>query len=340
MAAIPQKIRWGILGTGSVAGKFAHDLGSSTEAKLLAVASRSQVKVETFAKHCKIPRAYGSYMQLLEDPDIDVVYVATPNAYHKEHCLLALDAGKAVLCEKPFALNASEAQAVIQQARRKQLFCMEAMWMRFVPAIQTLRELLEQQVIGKICQVNMQMGFAFPFDPSHRVFDPKLGGGALLDLGVYPLSLASYLLGTPVVVQSDAVIGATGVDEKVAMVLRYPEGQHGLLSASLRNPTANDAVIMGTEGCLRVHAPLYCPQSLSLKTASNSLLTRLKNRLFPSGSRIVRRTQAGGYQYQAIEVMRCLRAGDCESPIMPLNETLSILEVMDVVRQQWTVSTY
>ncbi len=335
------KIRWGILGTGSVAGKFAQDLGLLPDAQLLAVASRSQTKAEAFAGRSKIPLAYSSYEQLVNNPDIDVVYIATPNVYHKEHCLLALESGKAVLCEKPFALNASEARAVIDQAHRKQLFCMEAMWMRFVPAIATLRELIDSQVIGDICQVTMQLGFAFPFDPNHRVFDPKLGGGALLDLGVYPLSLASSLLGTPTAVQSDAVIGATGVDEKVAMVLRYPQDRQGLLAASLRNQTSNDAVIVGSEGYIRVHAPLYCPQSLSVhQMGSRSLWMRLKRRLFPWSERLDRQVQGTGYQFQAIEVMRCLLAGEPESPMMPLEETLSILETMDAVRQQWSVPTY
>ena len=190
-------IRWGILGTGRVAGRFAQALRELDDARLLAAGSRRLATAEAFARHHGVERAYGSYAQLAADPDLDIVYVASPHALHREHSLLCLEAGRAVLCEKPFALNATEAREVIASARSRGLFCMEAMWTRFLPAMRRLTELVDAGAIGELRMVTAQLGFPSEPDPSSRLFDPALGGGALLDLGVYPLALASQLLGRP-----------------------------------------------------------------------------------------------------------------------------------------------
>ena len=356
-------VRWGVLGTGAIARSFARALHSLPDAQLLAIGSRAPSRAREFAYQFDVPRPYGSYEELVRDEDIDVVYVATPNTQHRENCILCLEAGKPVLCEKPFAINAEEAREVIALARRRQLFCMEAMWMRFVPLMAKLRSLIDSNVIGEVRMVTAQLGFHNEFDPNDRVFDPELGGGALLDLGVYPLSLAFQLLGPPSCVASHATMGSTGVDEQSAIVLGYPQGQLAILAASLRTQMPNEAIIMGDSGQIRIHAPMYRPHRLSItrhpQSASNpnterrilplarrmellrKVYLRANRYLSPiiRGSRTVVQPIGGnGYSYEAVEVMRCLRAGECESKIMPLDETLKIMETMDTIRGQWNLT--
>ena len=362
-------IRWGILGTGRVAGRFAQALRELDDARLLAAGSRRLATAEAFARHHGVERAYGSYAQLAADPDLDIVYVASPHALHREHSLLCLEAGRAVLCEKPFALNATEAREVIASARSRGLFCMEAMWTRFLPAMRRLTELVDAGAIGELRMVTAQLGFPSEPDPSSRLFDPALGGGALLDLGVYPLALASQLLGRPVEVASAATLDATGVDEQSALLLRYEGGGIASLGASLRNLALNEAYIVGSTGQIRVHGPLNQPQALTVtptpsptrsptrtpsrpppdtsrflhrvrrQPALGSLAARLahyRRQVRPAGARTVHAPFAGnGLHEQAAEAMRCLRAGLAETPLMPLDESIAILETMDTARRQW-----
>lgn len=355
-------IRWAVMGTGVIAKQFAHGLQSLPDAQLLAVGSRTLNTANDFAKQFQIPRAYGSYEELVQDQDIDVVYIATPHIKHMENCLLCLNAGKAVLCEKPFTLNAQEAREVIKVARQKQLFCMEAMWMRFVPLMVKLQEIIQSGEIGDICMINASLGFLNEYDPHHRAFNPDLGGGALLDLGVYPLSFAFQLLGKPSSIVSQAEMASTGVDAQAAIVLSYESGALATLSTSFRAFQANDAVITGTKGRIHIQEPLYRPESLSIvkyptnfaeSRLSKTPLARLKHveilrksyRRLQRARSLLRRdngqitiSSAGnGYQYEAAEVMRCLRANACESNVMPLDETLEIMTVMDTIRQQWNL---
>ncbi|MEZ4867890.1 MAG: Gfo/Idh/MocA family oxidoreductase [Caldilineaceae bacterium] len=354
-------VRWGILGTGIIAHEFAKGLQALPDAQLLAVGSRTLTKAQEFAARFHASQAYGSYRELVENAEVDVVYIATPHAYHREHCLLALQADKAVLCEKPFTLNAAEAQEVITLARQKELFCMEAMWMRFMPAMVRLRELIAHEAIGKIFMVNASLGFQIPFDAQHRAYNPHLGGGALLDLGVYPLSLVSQLLGMPTSIASHAQIGATEVDEQAAIILGYADGAVATLTTSLRTYNPNNAVIMGERGQIEIHAPLYRPNGLTLThyyapiangQIAKQSVAKLKSipfvyqnyqrfrryaaRLRGDGdTRIATPYAANGYQYEASEVMRCLRAGAIESATMPLTETYQIMSLMDTIRAQW-----
>jgi predicted dehydrogenase len=366
-----QPVRWAILGTGKIADEFAQGLAQLPAATLLAVGSRTLTSANRFAARHGVARAYGSYTELVADPDIDVVYIATPHIVHKEHCLLALHANKAVLCEKPFALNASEAQEVVKLAQQKQLFCMEAMWMRFIPAMRSAQELIAANAIGEIRMIQASLGFLVEYDPDHRAFNRDLGGGALLDLGVYPLSLIVQLLGSPTTIHSHAHIGATGVDEQAAVVLGFANGAIATLSTSLRTYNANNAVIMGTAGQLQIHEPLYRPEALTLQkhtlsvggkaesTGSNltkrtslparlrqnqrvrSLYRRLRPLLAPLlGLQAQQRqlpVRGNGYQYEAQEVMECLRRGATESAIMPLAQTLQVMETLDAIRAQWSL---
>jgi len=345
-------IRWGILGTGSVARLFARDLSRVPGAEAHAVASRSSERADTFARRLGLARAYGDAAALLADPAVDVVYVATPPAHHARHALQCLAAGKPVLCEKPFATHAAEARQVVERARTQGLFCMEAMWMRFVPALREALRQVERGAIGRVRMLLADFGVPTPESPGSTRFDPELGGGALLDRAVYPLSLAFALLGRPDRLRAEATLAGSGVDEHVGLVLRWPGGELACLAASLSGYLSNEAVIVGSEGRLRLHEPLCRPDRLTLTAApapaaegpGSGLRERLResrafgwlrSRLPVGGSRarVLRLPCTGhGYHYEAAEVVRCLREGRSESPVMPLDESLAIVETLDAVR--------
>lgn len=317
------KVRWGILGTGHIARKFARGLAFLPDAELAAVGSRSQVTADTFSDEFNVRRRYTSYEALADDPNVDVVYVATPHSRHQANSRLCLEAGKAVLCEKPFALNAAEAASVIELAREKQLFLMEAMWTRFLPLFGAVRSLLAEGAIGELRMVTADFGFRAEVDPHHRLFDPALGGGALLDVGIYPVSLAFMALGAPARVTSMAHLGHTGVDEQAAVLLGYEQGQLAVLTTAIRTQTPQEATLFGTLGSIKIHSPWWCSPQLTLAINGET-------------KRIIERPIAGnGYNYEAAEVMACLRAGRTESEIMPLDETLAIMEILDEIRAQW-----
>jgi predicted dehydrogenase len=369
MVSTSKIIRWGILGTGKIARDFSQGLRFLPEAQLLAVGSRNLATAQEFSRQLNVPRAYGSYEELVKDPDIDVIYIATPHTRHKQDCILCLEAGKAILCEKPFTINAQEASEVIELARQKQLFCMEAMWMRFMPLVQKVREIINIGEIGEVRMLTADFGYPSAYSPDNRFFNLKLGGGSLLDRGIYPLSLAFYLLGAPAQISSQLTIGKTGVDEQSAILLGYPQGQIAMLYATLRGESSNEATIIGTQGKIQIHAPFYRPAQISITkfpeiTASvaqasnlsakqklvsavkqNPLLQRLYLQFGNSLLSLIRKQstnimepyQGNGYNYEAAEVMRCLRNGELESKIMSLDETLSIMETMDAIRRQWNL---
>lgn len=318
-------IRWGILGAGSIAGAFAWALQQLPDAELLAVGSRRQDTADSFGNRYGIPRRYPRYEALAADSDVDAVYIATPHSLHRENTLMCLDAGKAVLCEKPFAINAREASEMIDAARRRKLFLMEAMWTRFLPLAVHVRKLVRDGVIGDVRQFTADFGFRSDFNPDSRLFDPALGGGALLDVGIYPVSFASWILGTPERIVSMSDIGQTGVDEQSAMILGYPGGALAVLTCANRTRTAEEALIAGTDGMIRLHFPWWHPSRLTIGRPNRA------------DEVIEMPYEANGYQYEAAEVMRCMRAGRTESNIMPLDETLSILKTLDRIRKQWNL---
>ena len=356
-------IRWGILGTGQIAHQFASGLAYVDDAQLCAVGARSKTKAEEFSKQHSISRHYGSFEALLAEPDIDVVYIATPHHVHHDHCVMALEAGKSVLCEKPFTINAKQAREVIELARRKNLFCMEAMWMRFIPAIRQMTELLENDTIGEPGVLRADFGVPFEFNPAGRVFDPELAGGALLDLGVYTVSLSYLLFGAPVEILATANIGESGVDETSTIVLKHAGGQISTLRSSIRYELAPEAVVVGSKGSIRIESPVYRPHKIQVSKHSlvkpvadatgtpskikkiiqqspvlQKLALRVESYLTPisgaMGTRVIPFV-GNGYNYQVAAVNQCLKDGKLESEIMPLDETLGVLKVMDEVRQQW-----
>ncbi len=317
------KINWGLLGAGGIAHKFVEGLRFIDDAEIKAVGSKSLERAETFGNQHAIPNRYGSYLELVNDPEIDLIYVSTRHPDHKETTLLCLQAGKAVLCEKPFTVNAKELAVVIQSAREAKVFLMEAMWTRCLPAIVKVREWLSQGAIGEIRQVKADFGFRGEWDPSARWLNPKLGGGALLDVGIYPLSFAMMVLGdTPSNIVSMAGIGSTGVDEQFAAILGYEAGKFATISGAVRTRTPHDAWILGTDG--RIHIPdFWHAQSARLWVKDNE------------PEEVSLPFVGNGYNYEAQEAMSCLRSGQLESKMMPLDESLSIMKTMDAIRAQW-----
>lgn len=316
------KTRWGILSTGNIAAQFAAGLAVLPDAELVAVGSRTADSANAFGDRFGVPRRHASYEALANDPDVDVIYIGTPHTLHQDNSLLCLRAGKPVLCEKPFAINGRQAEQVVGYARERGLFLMEAMWTRFLPHVERVRQIIAAGTIGEVRMVHASFCFRTRLDPAHRLFDPALGGGALLDVGVYPVSLASMLLGPPASITGVAHLGSTGVDEQFAVTHGYAGGQVALLSAAIRTSAPHEALILGTEGRIKLHDAWWKPSLLTLTTAD--------------GDETIEPEAVGnGYNYQAAEVMRCLREGRTESPIMPLDETLSIMRTLDDIRAQW-----
>jgi predicted dehydrogenase len=309
--------RWGILGTGSIASKFATDLGRLPDAVCYAVGSRSIESAQRFGNRFDAVKNYGSYEALMADPEVDAIYIATPHPFHKENTLACLAAGKPVLCEKPFAINSADSIEMVQQARERGVFLMEAMWTRFLPVQMKVREWLADGMIGEPLSLVCDFGFRAGFNPKSRLFDPALGGGALLDVGIYTLSYASMVFGSqPERIQADATLGETGVDEQNAELLTYADGAQAQLTSAIRVTTEQRVRISGTEGSITV-PDFWHATAATLVKADGSMENA---------------TGESGYHFEAAEVMRCVGDGRLESEEMPLDETIDIMRTMDAVR--------
>jgi predicted dehydrogenase len=318
-------VRWGILGTGGIASTFASDLRLTESGVVSAVGSRSQASAERFADEFEIEGRHPSYAALVADPAVDVVYVATPHPMHRDNAILALRAGKPVLVEKPFAMNAAEAIDIVEVAREQGLFAMEAMWTRFLPHIAVVRDWLARGALGEIVTVTADHGQWFAEDPGFRLFAPELGGGALLDLGVYPVSFASMILGTPNRIAAIIDPAFTGVDAQTSMLFGYESGAQAVLTCTLRARSATRASIVGTEARIEIDGDFYAPAAVSLVPREGE------------PTRVPSTYEGRGLRDQADEVARRLAAGDLESPLMPLDETVSIMQTMDAVQAQTLV---
>ena len=316
-------IKWGILGTGGIASAFARDLAFAKNTEKLAVGSRTKESAAKFAEEHGVSRAYGSYEELVQDPDVDAIYVATPHPFHKENVLACLRAGKAVLCEKPFTINSGELEEIIQFARDQKLFLMEAMWTRFLPPIVKVREWIDSGEIGEVLLVKADFGFRASWNPEWRLLNPDLGGGALLDVGIYPVTFASMIFGTkPEKILSSAHIGETGVDEQFSILMSYPSGKTATLNGAFRIGLTNEAYIHGTEGYIRIPS-FHSAKSATLYKDGQEVETFNDDR------------KSAGYAYEIEEVGKCLSQGLLESPIVPLDESLEIMILMDEIRGQW-----
>lgn len=316
---------WGIIGPGKIAHQFAQDITQMDNARISAVASRSEERATAFAKQYGAPYAYGSYEALLECPELDAVYIATPHSHHYKHTLLCLNAGVPVLCEKAFALNHRQAQEMVATARREGVFLMEALWTRFLPTTQKILELIRSDTVGRIHAVKADFGFKAHFDPESRLFNPELAGGALLDIGLYPVFLAYLILGNPDQVLAAARIGPTGVDEELGIIMQYADGDSpsarmAHLHATLRANTKTEAFLYGEKGTIHWHTRWHEPSNFSLIGEDG----RPHNHYFE--------WQTNGYSYEAQEVMRCIADGKTESELWPLDRSLELMGILDRIR--------
>lgn len=288
----------------------------------MAVASRSHDRARAFANQHGVDRAYGSYGQLIADPDVDALYIATPHPQHHAIALAAIEAGKALLVEKTFTATVAGAQEVITAARARQVFVMEAMWTRFQPAIIAARELVDSGAIGEVRLVQADLGVDRPYDPEDRLFDLAQGGGAMLDLGVYVVSFAQYFLGTPDRVYASGSVAPTGVDLEAGVLLGYQDGRSAALLISLRNPTPGAARILGTHGWIDVLPRFHHPTTIVLTRRDHDPET------------IIRPPVGAGYSHELAEVTEAVRAGRTESLIMPLDDTLAVQRILNEACEQ------
>ena len=318
--------RWGILATGNIAARFAEDLRLVPGAELVAVGSRTAETAKRFAERHGVPRAYASWADLAADAEVDVIYVATPHAAHYEAARTCLTAGKPVLLEKPFTLDLPTSTELVEAARAAGVFLMEAMWMRCNPLVRRVCELIADGAIGTVTSVRADFGVAGPFPPEHRMRARTLGGGALLDLGVYPVSLAHLLLGVPQHVRSWAKLGPEGTDENTGLVFGYDSGAVATLSCGMVGATGLTASITGTAGRIDLPEPFFRPGGFTLHRAGAEPET------------ITEELAGSGYQYEAIEVQRCLAQGLTESRLVPHAATLEIMGLLDEIRDQIGVS--
>ena len=314
-------IRWGIVGAGGIAATVAADIAGVPGNELAAVAARDGERAAAFAQRHGVARSYGSYAQLLADAGVDVVYLATTHAQHHEQALLTLRAGKPLLVEKAFTLNAREAREVVAEARQRGLFCMEAMWLRLQPLVRRCAELAADGTIGNVLGVRADLSKLFPYDPAHRLYDPAQGGGALLDLGVYPATFCWLLLGRPDSVQASGSLAPTGTDVTVGMQWLHGD-RLSQIYCSAAGPSPFGALVTGTDGWLRLEPRLHRATRLVVHVGDNEYVIEQPP---PEGN---------GYRYEVAEVARCLRAGELESPLVPLDDTVGILEVLDEARRQ------
>lgn len=315
-------IRWGILGTGAIAHAFAGALRDSADSTVVAVGSRSLASADAFADRFDIARRYGSYADLASAPDIDVIYIATPASLHAQNTTLALEHGKAVLCEKPFALNARQAEEMVALARKKNLFLMEGMWTRFHPSLAEVKRIIASGQIGTVQHVSASLGFSLSRDPAHRLNDVALGGGALLDLGVYPLSIASALLGPIDDIEGSSVLGESGCDVATCFTMRHANGLLSTAICSTRSWLPCALTVSGALGQIQIDPPFHVSRSLTVREGMSQPQT------------ISTPYEGNGFTHEAMEVNRCLKAGLTESPFMPLGETVHLMRLLDKVRGQ------
>lgn len=317
------KIRWGICSTGNIAEKFASDIGYVKDTDIVAVGSRRKEDAERFGKKFYIPHRHGSYAELAADPDVDVVYIGTPHSFHHENTLMFLNAGKNVLCEKPFAINAKQTQDMIDAARKNNVFLMEAHWTHFLPGIKETQRMIREGVIGKVKTLDAAFCYYKDYDPQDLAFNPALGGGGLLDVGVYPLALAHMILGFPVETKSFYIPEPNGVDGINALLCRFENGALGQLTSGVHLRRPVEALITGEKGWIKLAQPFYKGENLTVCVGENE----------PKSYRFA--LKGGGYGYEAEEVVRCLQAGKKESDVVPLDFTLKMMQLLDSIRAEW-----
>jgi predicted dehydrogenase len=316
-------IRWGILGAGKIANKFASDLRWVEDAELRAIGSQDKLKGEQFAKTHNIPIIYNSYDALVSSKEVDVIYVATPHGFHHKHVMLCIEHGKAVLCEKAFALNSKQVREMVELATRKKVFLMEAFWTKFIPQYEMVKMMIDRGDIGEIKFIQADFGFRAPSPLAQRLFDPELGGGSLLDIGIYPVFFALALLGKPVELNSIMTSYPSGVDEQIVVNMKFANGALAVLSSTFAADTPTEAVIAGTEGRIhmrnRFHNPVGDIEYVKGKDEVHQIS--------------VKREEGFGYQFEARHVCDCLRKGLIQSPVYSLQDSLLLIQTLDKIRE-------
>jgi predicted dehydrogenase len=348
------RFRWGILGTGAISAKFVAGLAAARDAEATFIASRSLAKAQKFAEGTGMGRAIAGYAEAVAEGGVDAIYVATPPSEHAAHALLCIEAGIPVLVEKPFTSSAAEALRVADAARSNSVFAMEAMWTRFLPAAQAMRDKLAARSVGEVRLVAGNFGTSQAPDRANGIFNPALGGGALAHLGAYPLSLAQWLFGSPTLVHAMGTIGSTGVDEDAAFQLQYPAGVIGSFFVSIRAWAPDDFQVLGTEGMIGVRGSIVRPYGLDVtheaprrpeqpqfgwhaRVRQHALVHNIAQRAGRSsrsrGSRLDYRYAGNGYHYEADEVRACVERGAGESAVMPLSDSIAVASTVDMIRK-------
>jgi predicted dehydrogenase len=322
MEMVNKRFNWGIIGPGRIAQQFADGLKVIDDAALYAVASSSQSRAAAFAEKYGGEKIYTSYQALVSDPEVDAIYVATPHRFHFENVMLCLNAGKPVLCEKPLTVNAAETKKLIETSKAKKVFLMEALWTRYLPIYQQVREWLGSGVIGDVKFLSSTFGAALPEAEDDRWLNPELAGGTLLDMGVYPISISQWVVGQePQSYSVQAIMGKTGVDVLTAGMLKYPNGVISQFNSNFLVANVNDFFIYGTQGHIRIHPNYWGSSGATLVTDGQELT-------------VSKPLAGGGFEYETMEAMRCIRAGLIESPGMSHATTLATMELMDKIRAE------
>jgi predicted dehydrogenase len=315
-----KRYNWAILGCGKIAQKFSKDLQLLEKANLYACASRKLDKAKKFADKFGFEKAYGSYAEMVCNPEIDIVYIATPHTFHKTHTLLCLEQRKAVLCEKAFAINEREVQQMIAASKKKQTFLMEAFWTRFVPTFQKVLKIIESKELGDLKTVHSDLLFHAPYDPNSRLYNLNLGGGALLDIGIYPVFTALMTLGTPQKIHAKAQLSPSKSDTYMTLTFEYPENKAAHLVSGFTCNSFNDSAFYFEKGSVRISRDMKKPILISKNGAQKTLQMNDGN--------------GYGYQFEASHVMECLDKNLIESPILPLSFSLNLIQLLDKIRKK------
>ena len=315
------KIKWGILGLGNIAHLFAEDLRLSERAVLQSVASRDSDRARDFASRFNSRKYYGSYEELADDPDIDVIYVATPHTFHHEQTMMCLSKGKAVLCEKPMGIRSDEVKSMVAEARHRKLFLMEGMWTRFIPATEKVLELIQKDAIGELLFIRADFGFRTDAGPESRLYNKALGGGALLDIGIYPVYLSLLTMGLPAEIKAMARMTETGVDSYCSMLFGYKNGAKAVLESTFEAETPIEAVLYGTQGSLKLHSRFHHTEKITLTRGGEIESFDIAYK-------------GNGYFHEIEEVNKCLLQNRLESPGYPLQASLNLMAVLDRVKKE------
>lgn len=319
------RFNWGIMGPGFIANKVLPSFALADGAKVLAVGSNTPGKAKQFAEKWNIERVYENYDELVNDPDVDMIYITTPNGFHRDSAILAMEHGKHVLCEKPFAMNAKYAQEMVDCARKNNVFLMDGMWTRFFPAMKALKEVVDQGRVGEIHNIVSSFSYDFPFDPNYHLYDINMGGGTLLDGGIYPLLFAGYIYGGAPKEYFGYANIKNGVDVRDTVVLRFENGGMSSFICGADTATPWDSVLYGSKGCIRIPS-FFANSEFEVEIYETNEKKRYD---FPF--------EGHGYQFEINEVMDCVEHGRIESQVMPLDETVEYLKIMDDLRKSWGV---